>query len=91
MEYIGTKFRKALRIFRNKEYTAAKRPPHEDIKIKEQYDYTPKTIKASQIITDTGDSEESSISRFSLDIDRLTGDVSEIESISNKKTLSEQV
>ena len=72
---------------RDREYTAPKRPPHEDIKIKVLYEFTQKTIKASQIITDIGNSEESSISRFSLSINRLTGNFSEIESISNKKTL----
>jgi len=90
MEYIGINSGRRY-IFRNKEYTAAKRPPHEDIKIKERYEFTPKTIKASQIITDTGNSEESSISRFSLNIDRLTGELSEIESISNKKTLQKRI
>ena len=55
------------------------------------YEFTQKTIKASQIITDIGNSEESSISRFSLSINRLTGNFSEIESISNKKTLQKSM
>jgi len=86
MEYIGVNSGRRY-SFNNKEYTASKRPPHEDIKIQEYYEITPKIIKASQIITDTGNSEESSISRISLNIDRLTGKLNEIESISNKKTL----
>ena len=90
MEYIGVNSGRSY-VFSNKEYTAPKRPPHEDIKIKEQYHFTPKIIKASQIITDIGNSEESSISRFSLNIDRLTGKLSEIESISNKKTLQKSM
>ena len=59
MEYIGVNSGRSY-FFRNKEYTAPKRPPHEDIKITEQYQYTPKAIKASQMIADTGDSEERS-------------------------------
>ena len=90
MEYIGVNSGRSY-VFSNKEYTAPKRPPHEDIKIKEQYELTPKTIKASQVITDTGNSEESSISRFILNIDRLTGKLKEIESISNKKTLQKSI
>ena len=90
MEYIGVNSGRSY-VFSNKEYTAPKRPPHEDIQIKEQYEFTPKIIKASQTITDTGNSEESSISRFSLTIDRLTGKLSEIESISNKKTLQKSI
>ena len=90
MEYIGVNSGRSY-FFSNKEYTAPKRPPHEDIKIKEQYHFTPKIIKASQIITDTGDSEESSISQFSLDIDLLTGELNETESISNKKTSEKSV
>ena len=90
MEYIGLNSGRSY-VFSNKEYTAPKRPPHEDIKIKTLYEFTPKTIKASQIITDIGNSEESSISRFSLSINRLTGNFSEIESISNKKTLQKSM
>ena len=90
MEYIGVHSGRSY-VLSNKEYTAPKRPPHEDIKIIEQYEFTPKIIKASQVITDTGNSEESSISRFSLSINRLTGNLSEIESISNKKTLQKSM
>jgi hypothetical protein len=90
MEYIGLNSGRSY-VFSNKVYTAPKRPPHEDIKIKVLYEFTQKTIKASQIITDIGNSEESSISRFSLNIDRLTGKLSEIESISNKKTLQKSI
>ena len=90
MEYIGVHSGRSY-VLSNKEYTAPKRPPHEDIKIIEQYEFTPKIIKASQVITDTGNSEESSISRFSLSINRLTGNLSEIESISNKKTLQKSI
>ena len=85
MEYIGINSGRRY-IFMNKEYTAPKKAPHEDIMIKERYEFTPKTIKASQIITDSGNSEESSISLFSLNIDRFTGKLKEVESISNKKT-----
>ena len=58
MEYIGLNSGRSY-VFSNKEYTAPKRPPHEDIKIKVLYEFTQKTIKASQIITDIGNSEES--------------------------------
>jgi len=85
MEYIGVNSGRSY-FFRNKEYTASKRPPHEDIKITEQYKYTPKAIKASQMIADTGDSEESSINLFSLDVNLLTGELNETEIIRNKKT-----
>ena len=85
MKYIGLNSGRSY-FFSNREYTAPKRPPHEDIKITEQYKYTPKTIKASQIIADTGDSEESSINLFSLDVDLLTGELNETEVIRNKKT-----
>ena len=90
MEYIGLNSGRSY-VFSNKEYTAPKRPPHEDIKIKVLYEFTQKTIKASQIITDIGNSEESSISRFSLSINRLTGNLSEIENVSNKKTLQKSI
>ena len=73
MEYIGVNSGRSY-FLSNREYTAPKRPPHEDIKITEQYQYTPKTIKASQMIADTGDSEESSINLFSLDVNLLTGE-----------------
>ena len=85
MEYIGVNSGRSY-FFSNREYTAPKRPPHEDIKITEQYQYTPKTIKASQMIADTGDSEESSINLFSLDVNLLTGELNETEIIRNKKT-----
>ena len=85
MEYIGVNSGRTY-FFSNREYTAPKWPPHEDIKITEHYEYTPKTIKASQTIADTGDSEESSISLFSLDINLMTGKLKEKEIISYKKT-----
>jgi len=85
MEYIGVNSGRSF-FFSNREYSAPKRPPHEDIKITEHYEYTPKTIKASQTIADTGDSEESSISLFSLDINLMTGKLKEKEIISFKKT-----
>ena len=90
MEYIGVNSGRSF-IFSNKEYIAHKRLPHEDIMIKELYKLTSKTIKASQTITDNGNSEESSISLISLNIDRLTGKLNEIESVSNKKTLQKSV
>ena len=37
MEYIGINSGRRL-FFQQSEYTAPKRPPHEDIKIKEQYE-----------------------------------------------------
>ena len=85
MDYIGLNSGRSY-FLSNREYTAPKRPPHEDIKITEQYQYTPKTIKASQIIADTGDSEESTINIFSLDVNLLTGELNEKEIIRNKKT-----
>ena len=85
MDYIGLNSGRSY-FLSNREYTAPKRPPHEDIKITEQYQYTPKTIKASQTIADTGDSEESSISLFSLDVNLLTGELNETEIIRNKQT-----
>jgi len=85
MEYIGVNSGRSY-FFSNREYTSSKRPPHEDIKITEQYQYTPKTIKASQIIADTGDSEESTINIFSLDVNLLTGELNETEITRNKKT-----
>ena len=85
MDYIGLNSGRSY-FLSNREYTAPKRPPHEDIKITEQYEYSPKTIKASQMISDTGDSEESSISLFSLDVNLLTGELNETEIIRNKQT-----
>ena len=85
MDYIGLNSGRSY-FLSNREYTAPKRPPHEDIKITEQYQYTPKAIKASQMIADTGDSEESSINLFSLDVNLLTGELNETEIIRNKKT-----
>ena len=85
MEYIGVNSGRSY-FFSNREYTAPKRPPHEDIKITEQYQYTPKAIKASQTIADSGNSEESSISLFSLDVNLLTGELNETEITRNKKT-----
>lgn len=85
MEYIGVNSGRSY-LFSNREYTAPKWPPHEDIKITEQYQYTPKKIKASQMIADTGDSEESSINLLSLDVNLLTGELNETEIIRNKKT-----
>jgi hypothetical protein len=38
------------------------------------------------MIADTGDSEESSINLFSLDVNLLTGELNETEIIRNKKT-----
>jgi hypothetical protein len=85
MEYIGVNSGRSY-LFSNREYRAPKWPPHEDIKITEQYQYTPKTIKASQMIADTGDSEESSINLLSLDVNLLTGELNETEITRNKKT-----
>ena len=85
MDYIGLNSGRSY-FLSNREYTAPKRPPHEDIKITEQYEYSPKTIKASQTIADSGNSEESSISLFSLDVNLLTGELNEKEIIRNKQT-----
>ena len=85
MDYIGLNSGRSY-FLSNREYTAPKRPPHEDIKITEQYEYSPKTIKASQTIADSGNSEESSISLFSLDVNLLTGELNETEITRNKKT-----
>ena len=85
MEYIGVNSGRSY-FFSNREYTAPKRPPHEDIKITEQYQYTLKTIKASQMIADIGDSEESNVNLFSLDVNLLTGELNETEITRNKKT-----
>ena len=85
MEYIGVNSGRSY-FLSNREYTAPKRPPHEDIKITEQYQYTLKTIKASQMIADIGDSEESNVNLFSLDVNLLTGELNETEIIRNKQT-----
>jgi hypothetical protein len=85
MEYIGVNSGRSY-FFSNREYTSPKWPPHEDIKITEKYQYTPKTIKASQMIADTGDSEESSINLLSLDVNLLTGELNESEITRNKQT-----
>ena len=90
MEYIGINSGRRY-IFRNKEYTAPKKPPHEDIKIKELYEITSQNIKASQIITDTGNSKDSSITLIDLNIDLLSGKFHELESISNKNTSKESI
>ena len=50
------------------------------------YRYSTKKIKASQMIADSGNSEESSISLFSLDVNLLTGELNETEIIRNKQT-----
>ena len=85
MDYIGLNSGRSY-FLSNREYTAPKRPPHEDIKITEQYEYSPKTIKASQTIADSGNSEGSSISLFSLNVNLLTGELNETEIIRNKQT-----
>ena len=85
MEYIGVNSGRSY-FFSNREYTAPKRPPHEDIKITEQFEYTTKKIKASLTIADTGNSKESSINLFSLDVNLLTGELNETEIIRNKQT-----
>ena len=85
MDYIGLNSGRSY-FLSNREYTAPKRPPHEDIKITEQYEYSTKKIRASQTIADSGNSEESSISLFSLDVNLLTGELNETEIIRNKKT-----
>jgi hypothetical protein len=85
MDYIGLNSGRSY-FLSNREYTAPKRPPHEDIKITEQYEYSPKTIRPSQTIADSGNSEESSISLFSLDVNLLTGELNETEIIRNKQT-----
>ena len=85
MQYIGVNSGRSY-LFSNREYTASKWPPHEDIKITEHYQYTLKTIKASQMIADIGDSEESNVNLFSLDVNLLTGELNETEITRNKKT-----
>ena len=90
MEYIGINSGRSY-IFRNSEYTAPKRPPHEDIKVIENFELTPQTIKASQTITDSGNNKDSSISLIKVSIDLLTGKLYEVESISNKKTLKKSL
>ncbi|MDA9226729.1 hypothetical protein N9O81_00445 [Methylophilaceae bacterium] len=85
MDYIGLNSGRSY-FLSNREYIAPKRPPHEDIKITEQYEYSTKKIRASQTIADSGNSEESSISLFSLDVNLLTGELNETEIIRNKQT-----
>jgi hypothetical protein len=85
MDYIGLNSGRSY-FLSNREYTAPKRPPHEDIKITEQYEYSTKKIKASLTIADSGNSEESSISLFSLDVNLLSGELNETEIIRNKQT-----
>ena len=85
LKYIGLNSGRVL-TFSNKEYSSTKRPPHEDIKITEKYKYTPKIIKASLKIADYGNSAQSSINFFSLDVNLLTGELNETEFIRNKKT-----
>ena len=90
MEYIGVNSGRKY-TFGNKEYTAPKRAPHEDIKVIENFELTPQTIKASQTITDSGNNKDSSISLIKVSIDLLTGKLYEVESISNKKTLKKSL
>ena len=68
-------------------YSAPKRAPHEDIKIKERYEVTTEAISASQTITDLGGSNDSTISVISILVDRLTSKLTEVDNIRNKKTL----
>ena len=86
MEYIGVNSGRKY-TFGNKEYTARKRAPHEDIKIKERYEVTTGAIRASQTITDLGGSNDSTISAISILVDRLTAKLTEVDNIRNKKTL----
>ena len=86
MEYIGVNSGRKY-TFGNKEYTAPKRAPHEDIKIKERYEVTLEKITASQTITDLGSSNDSNISIIKIMVDRLTAKLTEVDNIRNKKTL----
>jgi len=86
MEYIGVNSGRKY-MFGNKEYTAPKRAPHEDIKVKEHYEVTLETITASQTITDLGSSNDSNISIIKIMVDRLTAKLTEVDNIRNKKTL----
>ena len=86
MVYIGLNSGRKY-IFGNKEYTAPKRSPHEDIKIKELYEVTSETISASQTITDMGSSDDSAISAINVLVNRLTGELNEVDNMINKKTL----
>jgi hypothetical protein len=86
MEYIGVNSGRKY-TFGNKEYTAPKRAPHEDIKIKERYEVTLEKITASQTITDLGSSNDSTISVIRILVDRLTAKLTEVDNIRNKKTL----
>ena len=90
MDYIGLNSGRSY-FLSNREYTAPKRQPHEDIKITEQYEYSTKKIRASQTIADSGNSEESSISLFSLDVNLLTGELNETEIIRNKQTNAKSI
>lgn len=90
LEYIGINSGRRY-LFTNKFYTAPKRSPHEDIEITEYYKLTSSAINASQKISDIGNSKESTLSYFDLNIDRLTGKLYETESISNKKTLKKYI
>ena len=90
MQYIGINSGRSY-IFKDSQYTAPKIPPHEDIKVNENFELTPQAIKASQTITDSGNSKDSNISLIKISIDRLTGKLYEIESVSNKKTLKNSV
>ena len=86
MEYIGVNSGRKY-TFGNKEYTAPKRAPHEDIKIKERYEVTTEAISASQTITDLGGSNDSTISVIRILVDRLTAKLTEVDNIRNIKTL----
>ena len=86
MEYTGVNSGRKYK-FGNKEYSAPKRPPHEDIKIKESYQVTLETITASQTITDMGDTDDSVISLIRIFVNRLSGKLNEVDNIRNKKTL----
>jgi hypothetical protein len=44
MDYIGLNSGRSF-FLSNREYTAPKRPPHEDIKITEQYEYSTKKLE----------------------------------------------
>ena len=48
MDYIGLNSGRSY-FLSNREYTAPKRPPHEDIKITEQYEYSTKKISVLNI------------------------------------------
>ena len=48
MDYIGLNSGRSY-FLSNREYTAPKRPPHEDIKITEQYEYSTKKIRVMSL------------------------------------------